>query len=615
MNRIDKAQYLSHHINKNLSGRFIFPTFLILQFLVFLIWSWRKWPDILIDFGSELYIFWQISAGKVLYHDITHVYGPFSQYLNASLFKLFGISYTTIIAANIAVLGIFLFALYLTISKACSKATAFICCSVIISIFAFSQYVGIGNYNFISPYSHEATHGIVLSLVMIYFLWRFNMDKRKIHLIIASFIFGLIYLTKIEFFFSAFISCAFSFLLYWINYKDSKAMIKVTGIFLGCCLIPTFLFFIYFAFRMPLNEALSGVCGSWICLIKDTTIAGNKFYINGMGFDKPIENFLKMIYHALIGITSVAGILYLSSSIDKHRNQLPYVCLCAILLGITISLVFFINPYSIGRSLPLLNILALLFLFISYILLSVNHNEKAKTYVPLLLWAVFSQCLLWKMVFNCRLFHYGFILSLPSVVLLVSILLWYLPEWLEKRFSGGSLFRIVMIIIIVLLSFKFFHASDRIYHAKNLTVGSGGDRIITYDSRIDPRGPIIANAIAWINTNLDKNETFIALPEGTMLNYLTRRDNPTPYASITYLEMQIFNEDTILNSFKKNAPDYFVFVHNNPAEYGVRFFGKDPKFGKKVMDWILINYFNVCLFGAEPFENNQFGIKIYKKRK
>ena len=168
------------------------PVTLLIQFSIMLWWSWRKWPDILVDFGGALYIPWQISSGKILYKDIVYGLGPLSSYINASLFYLFGTSYTVIIIANIVFLALFLTVLYLLLEKVCSRLAAFLSCGVVISVFSFSQYKFTGNYNFISPYSHEATHGILLSLLMIYHLWRFTANKNKHNLILAGSIFGLI---------------------------------------------------------------------------------------------------------------------------------------------------------------------------------------------------------------------------------------------------------------------------------------------------------------------------------------------------------------------------------------------------------------------------------------
>ena len=61
--------------------------------------SWRKWPDVIVDFGRELYIPWRLSEGAVLYRDVDDVYGPLSQYFNAGLFRLFGPGLMIVVAA------------------------------------------------------------------------------------------------------------------------------------------------------------------------------------------------------------------------------------------------------------------------------------------------------------------------------------------------------------------------------------------------------------------------------------------------------------------------------------------------------------------------------------
>ena len=43
-------------------------------------WSWRKWPDPVVDFGRELYVPWQLTQGKVLYRDIESVFGALTVY-------------------------------------------------------------------------------------------------------------------------------------------------------------------------------------------------------------------------------------------------------------------------------------------------------------------------------------------------------------------------------------------------------------------------------------------------------------------------------------------------------------------------------------------------------
>ncbi|MCE5211470.1 MAG: hypothetical protein LLG40_07950, partial [Deltaproteobacteria bacterium] len=62
---------------------FFGPLILVLVGICMLKLSWFKWPDLLIDYGRELYVPWQITQGGVLYRDINHLYGPLAHYFNA----------------------------------------------------------------------------------------------------------------------------------------------------------------------------------------------------------------------------------------------------------------------------------------------------------------------------------------------------------------------------------------------------------------------------------------------------------------------------------------------------------------------------------------------------
>jgi hypothetical protein len=66
-------------------------------------WSWRQWPDPLVDFGRELYLPWQINAGQVLYRDLASLFGPLSPYVNALWFRLFGPSLMTLAWGNLVI--------------------------------------------------------------------------------------------------------------------------------------------------------------------------------------------------------------------------------------------------------------------------------------------------------------------------------------------------------------------------------------------------------------------------------------------------------------------------------------------------------------------------------
>src|SRR3989338_9085875 len=77
-----------------------------------LAWTWGTWPDVLVDFGDELYTAWQLAEGKRLYADLAYLKGPLSPYVNALLFVLFGTSVRTLIICNAVLLVGFMTLLY-----------------------------------------------------------------------------------------------------------------------------------------------------------------------------------------------------------------------------------------------------------------------------------------------------------------------------------------------------------------------------------------------------------------------------------------------------------------------------------------------------------------------
>src|SRR3954464_5474836 len=76
----------------------------LLTLTAMLAFTWRTWPEPVIDFGRELYVPWQLSQGKVLYRDIAYFNGPLSPYFNSAVFRIFGVSMMKLVYVNLAIL-------------------------------------------------------------------------------------------------------------------------------------------------------------------------------------------------------------------------------------------------------------------------------------------------------------------------------------------------------------------------------------------------------------------------------------------------------------------------------------------------------------------------------
>ena len=152
--------------------------------------SWLKWPDLLIDYGEQVYVPWQLSEGKVLYRDMNYLYGPLSSYLHAFLFQVFGESITVLILFNILVIGVLTWLIYVLFFQLSNQLTATVCSLAFILLFAFGQYGGSGNFNFVSAYTYDLPHGVALSLLCLHQFIKFSKFHRPLQLMAAFFLAG-----------------------------------------------------------------------------------------------------------------------------------------------------------------------------------------------------------------------------------------------------------------------------------------------------------------------------------------------------------------------------------------------------------------------------------------
>ena len=218
------------------------------------------------------------------------------------------------------------------------------------------------------------------------------------------------------------------------------------------------------------------------------------------------------------------------------------------------------------------------------------------------------------MILHSRIWHYGFYLALPAMVMNVYYLNWWLPESLQRRGFHRGLFRLAICVVLGVGAYRMGVISNFFYANKTYAVGAAGDRIFTYRPEVRPHGEAITQATQWLKQNTSPNSTLAVLPEGLILNYLTRRPNPTRYASLTPLEVAAYGEATILKNYQAHTPDYIALIHRNSSEFGLGYFGQDPAYGATVMRWIRQNYEPVWLWGSEPLKNDQGGVRILKYR-
>jgi hypothetical protein len=536
-----------HAVTDRTANRWKLPSFrpwwgaavVALAFVALLAWTWRTWPDPLIDFGRELYVPWQMTEGQVLYRDIAYFNGPLSPTINATLFSLFGVSLSTLIWTNVLLAALLTAMLYRFLGRCFGPLSALLGSLVFLTGFGFSHLLSDGNYNYICPYSHEATHGMLLSIAMLWLLCR-DFRLRWATAMPAGVLLGLVFLTKAEMFLAAAVAAAVAIVVPPLFRRVSwPAALAAWAAFGLGAILPPAAFAVWLGRQMPWHEALLGVAGSWRWIVESQV---TDLYRPMAGLDQPLHSLQLMGKSVLATALTLAAIV-LYDRLRGSRWASYIVVIAASVLGV-LALRGHGFPLLVeGR--PLL--LAAIGMTITFSVLAVRRQaDEAEflRYAMLTVWAVFSLLLLAKVLLVPRIFHYGFVLAMPATLLAVGVLLDLLPRRLCRAWNGGTAFRLGVAALLLADTLGFVLMSSANVGRKTANLGTGPDRIVTYSAATSSVGSALAELMNTTETQFPPDATFVALPEGSMLNYLSRRRNPTGFV----------NAITLLRHLKQSFP-------------------------------------------------------------
>jgi hypothetical protein len=598
---------------ENNSSRLSFWAGLAMVSFVFIagaIFSWRRWPDLVGDFGMQLYIPWQLSGSAVLYRDAFYIAGgPLSQYYHAALFKIFGPSFLVLIISNLAITAALLLLIFQRFRRATDTLTATTIAIAIVVGFVFAQYTGVGNCNFLAPYSHEMVHGFALAVVALVLTSDWLVQKKNWRLVIAGICLGLVVLTKPDILLALLFTMLMVIAFCWWQSRSVQLVARASTLLALGTIIPLIICFLLFLRIADWRESLRWEFFGWVPVFADGVV-NSSYYQWGLGLDTPFEHTRQVALYFLVCATVVTICAVIFNRTKKLNVPTRRVTVGLTLLG----LVFAATKFAwvgAGAALPLIGLVTIVILWTQ-----LKQRPADEKIIFPLVWTIFGILLLVKQGMFPRIWHTGFVLALPVFVSAVYLFLRLLPEFLEQRFRvPRQPMRIGALAVLLIALASLAAASEKFYTAKNLPVGPGADMVLANGpdgNAVEARN--VNLALDWISTNLPPSATLAALPMGTMLNYLSRHANPTPCFDWTPPVLAVFGETNMTRIFTNHPPDFIALVEWQTYEYGGRYFGAEPGYGADVMTWIHQNYQPVALFGSEPLCNGLFGIKILKRR-
>ncbi|MCC6409153.1 MAG: hypothetical protein IT453_18485 [Planctomycetes bacterium] len=577
---------------------------LALAFVALAAWSWGTWPDVLVDFGRECYAPWRLAEGDVLYRDLAWFNGPLSPYINALAFELGGASLRTLFVANLAVLAGVVALLWRLLARASTPLAATAACLVVLALCGFGQLVGIGNYNFVAPYSHETTHGLLLGLAALACFERAaehaeprgaspaRARAERVAWLLGGACVGLAWLTKPELALAATAAAAVRLALA----RDRTALASVAI----AALVPTLLATLLLAPALGVGEAWRGATSAWRGLAASDAAALD-FYTAGMGLDAPLANlgWLGASAAAWLGVAVAIGIAsFALRSTALARGAGPWCVAAALAIGVWL-LREHVHWLAIARPLPLVALFVLATGWAAR-----RAPERRAGAATRLALATFALVLLLKMILNARVQHYGFVLAAPSLALAVVVAVGDLPTWLERLRGSAPLARALALAGCALVAAAHLELSDARLAKKAVQVGEGADRF-----RADVRGEYLNQALAVLARE-PADSTLAVFPEGVIANFLLRRRNPTPFVNFMPPELVLFGETRIVQAFRDAPPARVLLVHKDTSEYGFPLFGAD--YGRELAAWLVANYRPLGPpFGDPPLTPGaRFGVQV-----
>jgi hypothetical protein len=571
--------------------------------------SWRKWPDPLIDFGRELYIPWRLANGAVLYRDVDDFYGPLSQYCNGALFALFGPGLMVLVLANLLIFIGILVSLYLLIRRAWGVAAALMSSACFISVFGFSHFVT-GSFTYAAPYSHEATHGFLVCLLLVIVLLRWLEESTAIRSIVVGGLVGLTLVLKPEIAFAAVLVAATALVIKW----RQGGRIWSKGLLFGllAAVGPTLAFAGYFYRFLPWRTALAMACRAWLSVFASSRYTGDVVQTGFLGLDRPGPHFVEHLRATAGAFMLIVGLGFAGWLVERVVQPLARWLLGAVTLGVIAWLAWFrIDWINSGRCLLGM---ALIYAMVCAVPLyrRAKESEEHAVKPARLLFAVLSVGLMVRMVLNGRIYQFGFYQAALAGVMIPAILFGDLPGRLKDRWArtlirtGGFLLLLPGMVLLCA-------SSQRLLRMKTQAVGVGVDRFFAFSSDLEPTGHIVQLVSEQLRQT-PPEQTVLVLPEGEMINYLARRASPVAPFFFFSAATSGGREESIVESLEKHPPDWVVIISRDLREYGIRRYGEAPGKGGLIMRWVDVNYQLAGRLGGDPLEATQRGAVILGRR-
>jgi 4-amino-4-deoxy-L-arabinose transferase-like glycosyltransferase len=532
---------------------------------------------------------------------VYYLYGPFPLYVNALLYKIFGVHLNILYAAGIFFSSLMLLLVFQLGKRFMGTPEATMATLAVAGLCVFKH----GGQT-IFPYTFAALYGTLLGTAALYLQIRYTENQKSAALLLSGILGGLAFISKMEFGFAILITTvAFLF----SSPKERRLRIAMLSL-LPVLLIPAFTYGVL-AFKMPLNM-----------IIKDgfllpQYLPSELLYYNRMksGLNDIAKTMTEMAGASMI-LASLAGwigliSLYLARTNGQDDQNVPrrwFAWLYCLSAGGSVFLTMIILILRTAVYISPLRALPLLCALLIYRFLEKDPDQKRQAGPrAIFLLSVYSLAVLGRLITRVPSGGaYGSCL-LPVPILLFTYSVTVAFPRLFSRFSKAEYYARLCVLILFSLTVTatLFGYANRYRKEPRFTVQTERGTLKVPATN----GPAVDAALRFIFQNTKPKEYILTFPEGSSLNFLTGRPFPLRYDVLTpgFLNVQA-ERYAIRQIFEKKVP--YIFLLNRPTtEFGATAFGRD--YFRELWGWIEENYELAVVFGNDVRTDSQIGDKNF----
>jgi hypothetical protein len=183
------------------------------------------------------------------------------------------------------------------------------------------------------------------------------------------------------------------------------------------------------------------------------------------------------------------------------------------------------------------------------------------------------------------------------------------PQWLTLDGIARKCCQALVIALILSGGGAIARQSAHLLSLRDQSVGTGPDQFYVFNPRVDASGTLLELARRHLAADPSAH-TLLVLPEGVMLNYLTRLPNPLPNF---FFGPNVFTPESrrmLLEKLAADPPDRVVVISRDLREYGVERFGNSPEHGRELLEFVQDHYYTDYRIGADPLDVRQRGMVV-----